>query len=1433
MIGRINRFNANVRRNVSSIPADRLIFLFALLVINIALAPLFQEGHIVFSDIAIGTSADRYLEEITGVWNQRWSTANFFNLSRLLFVAPLYAITQLTGGSGNTLVKLIIVALVNIAAVSFLILSQALNKQEDIIGKRDRHAIALACSAGAVFYALNPWLLTRIQHLYLLCGYALFPLVIYTALKLFSLRSPQQDQHSWWHISFATLMRSALFSLVFSVACASAHYAIYMLPVLAIVLIHSSLDAKNSPIVSIVLRQSIRLLLAISFFIVISFHWISPIIYGYMEGHAVGQNNVNVAETILMFSRNSDWLNTITGISYWWPMFSLEEFSTSFSVARVLILSLIFLGLVHWFKYSSKLLVVGSILIAIAATGAYYPQIAPWYVDFVLSNNNKLGFIFRDPNKLVGPLLLALAIFLYAGVLLLITALRRHVSAKIIPALYILLILVLFLYLAPFWRNYIVGFYAPVIIPPEYSQVQAELQKRMPKSGRVLYLPGADNMLQSGLGYSSLDWNNAQINGRSVAKASGSFTVFDSLVDTLYQHEGSPLSVDYFLNYLQDIMDKGSTRQLGNLISLTGATHVVYQSDFAGQSKRHAFNLDVLKNQQGLELEYENRIFSVFSVSNPLPRINQLSAVIHTPYGMNRLLLYKSMSQASLQDADVQFVSASSNINLDTIRSGDFMEVRKFDDWLLSGLSAESVIYPFDQVKEGNPFLKWSKTFASGQEWQYYLKRENITNFPFDFDYARGIVFSAVPTRLNIPPYSLGSVHGDETFTASFLADDPPAFRSLEPKKLKIKIQPEHSRSSSLNIIGEYIATVPGGSIIAAESRDIKVEQGTPYRLSFNLNTDGASRIQIQIVFMDQSGRKIGSEFVASSDASKRRHDLIPVGFAFVTPDQTARIKIELFTQRLKPIPTAWSIEELSLQSLSQFSGPNIITLDTEKFAGKSGQLYVRLFKSKAGGKVKLTTSGSSTVIDTFDPSRSSFVWVNAGHFSFAIQQNSLELENQKGLNAINAVALIDDETRQNKQQVLRKLFEKSRIFLSLDAEADFSGVGHRTDQRIYADLHGGKGFRSSGGALQTDFDIVKSSAYSLTIQAAIDPSPRLPEASIIDRASGQVIWSQELSASKGTQSLNLYSDNDQGNWDRPLSHIQPVNDVLALWKSDELNLSEGRYSLMLRLPKMQLLPLSWLPANAVDPLTTLLPQIGATQNNDPNRWSTLSSSRVPVKSKEQILLEVGFSSTLMKDVHLKIKSLDHAENELSVEYVNRAEWKLASGSFKVSEVITLSEGAKWAEIQVLGKQVQANSSLNLDYSSLTEYAALPLIDWILISEAESVLANVGSVKPQHIDYLNSSSGVYEIYNQPKIKGLKILESPSVLWQLETGDSRVKPFVVNGLSNAYLFETLSSDAVIRYIPEKIHRWGLYLLGLFLLIMSVSLGLGWKFRIRQS
>ena len=90
---------------------DLVAVLIMLAAILLFLLPIYSSGQIVFSDIAFGATSHRYLEEIAGVWNERWSTSTLFNAPRILYILPFYLLSLAFGESGPVLLKSFITGL--------------------------------------------------------------------------------------------------------------------------------------------------------------------------------------------------------------------------------------------------------------------------------------------------------------------------------------------------------------------------------------------------------------------------------------------------------------------------------------------------------------------------------------------------------------------------------------------------------------------------------------------------------------------------------------------------------------------------------------------------------------------------------------------------------------------------------------------------------------------------------------------------------------------------------------------------------------------------------------------------------------------------------------------------------------------------------------------------------------------------------------------------------------------------------------------------------------------------------------------------------------------------------------------------------------------------------------------------------------------------
>ena len=66
-----------------------------------ATLPLMSDGMITFSDLAFGMISDHYLNLVMGVFNEQLGTPNWFNLPRLLWIAPPYILSWFFDSDGQ------------------------------------------------------------------------------------------------------------------------------------------------------------------------------------------------------------------------------------------------------------------------------------------------------------------------------------------------------------------------------------------------------------------------------------------------------------------------------------------------------------------------------------------------------------------------------------------------------------------------------------------------------------------------------------------------------------------------------------------------------------------------------------------------------------------------------------------------------------------------------------------------------------------------------------------------------------------------------------------------------------------------------------------------------------------------------------------------------------------------------------------------------------------------------------------------------------------------------------------------------------------------------------------------------------------------------------------------------------------------------------
>lgn len=303
----LSKFNSAAWRDWLAIYRWDFLGLLALfLAVGLFVAPLWSSGYIVFSDLDFGMNSRLYLSEVFGVWNEHWSTPTMLNIARLPWIIGPWLLSGLFGWSGAVFLKSFITLLLLVSAGSMYWLCKRITS---VYFSRHFDAITIfGLVGGALFYALNPWVVFRIQHVFLLCGYSLMPLCLLFFFNGFDPRFQRQFIADYQPSRVRLYRRHVFdlfcFALAFSVSAGAIHYFFYGIIFYSgigfLLLINTLRLEKNGwrARVGILKMTVLKLLVTSTFFGFFSFFWLGSYVGSILKHAQVSQHNVNVVDTL-------------------------------------------------------------------------------------------------------------------------------------------------------------------------------------------------------------------------------------------------------------------------------------------------------------------------------------------------------------------------------------------------------------------------------------------------------------------------------------------------------------------------------------------------------------------------------------------------------------------------------------------------------------------------------------------------------------------------------------------------------------------------------------------------------------------------------------------------------------------------------------------------------------------------------------------------------------------------------------------------------------------------------------------------------------------------------------------------------------------------------------------------------------------------------
>jgi len=1374
----------------------------------IACLPLFLPGHITFSDLAIGRVADEYLNYVIGVYNEQLGTPNWFNLPRLTWIAIPYAIGKVLGNSGHIFLAMLITLILLVTVFSFGSLFRRLVKNS----KHPLSSIALCC--GALIYALNPWVMVRIQHIFILCGYAVVPLALsWTWDALGKPAWSKTDFHV--PLSKEEWRKFLLLGFVVSSSFAGIHFGIFIiLCMVAMALLFAGqglIEAfKRRCIGSWFVWYSLRGLITASTFLLFAAYWVMPFVFSITGGIRPSQNNLNAIETVVNFSRAVNPFSLLWGVSYWWPMFDPTLLPNTFWFGGGVLLSFGVVGVL----YSRRLILfMMTAVVTFVATGTYFPNFAPKYIGYVFDTPYPFGDMIRDPNKLYGVFILPFAIFIAYGV----ACIDRFLKSKsLIKANYTAYAfsgaigLALFGWLNPVYQIFMNGYYKPVEWPSVYDDLQDKLEN-LPSDSKVLYLPFADFSTDPSILVASPEFNKANIQGRLLAKSTGDHMAFDTRVDTIFPFEGNDMMVMRFLQFLHHHLDSDHIDQIGGLVAKAGITHIVMREDYTYDKERLAKHKALLDASEDLETIWANEFLTLYKVLPAQGDAQYFKHLMYTTGGFERMTWLAEYLETPVKNINVLFAYDGHNPDLSLLAPKEIVEVTAPADLWMSQLDPGRFAFPADGLRNVTPHTGWAKVILSGHDWDHASKHYKLANQKFNFDMGHGVALTnsplAVPHKALAPP-----TEGISLLSAEYQSPST-FFHPFENMSIE-GLPAEKEFPNKLRI------TVPGSvkptEWQMLESTLFPIEELMLYHFTANLHRIDIPGVDIKyrIGYYSADGNRLGTVY-ADLEGTIPQPELLEFSNTFLTPKGTTRAGVEI--RILNPTGEAIEVlmEQFALYRLDNYATPNILHVDIpdspdEEDHTEEGFLWIRYLCSPKGGLVHINNDTFDETLDTICGPVSRLEWI--AYPTTADFNKELSITNKTGINAINAITwLSKSEMASVQRQVDNQIANKQLLHL-IDS-VDFEGAQTVESDNIQSGNIGGTMRYGLNGSIETSITILKESTYTLELLDYLPFEDDEYSVSIINLETEDTVFTTTITQDSNFRRFKA-NRKHHARTSLPDVHLQP-----------------GAHKIVVQLSSSSRALVNWDDLDNVEVQECVIKNkaersVTRTLPMWEKYWGSLMSNPTTYPSTSPLMIWFKFGIEASRSLHGKVRFTDANEKELSVVYLDdTARGGLSPTAYSKSAIPP--DGTEHVTVQFLAKHREIPSETakyTIGNFQLWNQSDSIGIDAIALREKTEDSPQLGTdwedthrSLPLTIDNTRGKRTI-TLDNNRNVHRLQFFEAPIHHWVFSDEKERINAFALNGFSFGLQYEGNDHDLTASIVLNSVWNRGIFylLLGIGLL-----------------
>lgn len=1407
------------------------IYLLGVLVLCCIYAPFFFSGNIVFSDIAVGHDTDRYLEEIFGLWNQRYNTTTLLNLPRLFYILPSYLLSCMFGSGWLTKSFLLIIIMCGYTSQYMFVKSLATKYLDFPCSYKD---ILKISALSGILYVCNSWFIVRMQHTYLLCGYSLFPLIVHYYLKIFNRKYSTSDKSAADYL---------VFSSVLTFCSAAIHYfffSIFAICVLFVCGLYKKLKVNVLRRAKVLMVEVRKVIYLSSFSILSCSYWLVPYLYAVLTKKMSKQDNINVEETLSMFSRNSSLWEVVTSQSYWWSHSHSQPINSILSQGGwVVLLVIIGFGCLsrHRKEDLIKLLSVIMLVLIILSTGSYYAYLAPIH-EFMVFRIPVFGSIFRDPNKIVGLVLFFYSTFFAIGLLSLYLFLQK----KLWRNLFLFIIFSVILSSAnQEYMSYIHGLYKPVQYPVSTYEIN---QFETATKSKTIYLPQAEDRVDPSYKVANLIWNKNTADLRS-GKSIGDILLYGAKKDTTFQYEGNSPLIGYQYRYIQDQIDELRTTKLAHYLAAHFGDNLIYQKGYSAYADLEKENYKILLEQEDLELSYSDKYYSVFQAPKVVNKIAYSPSYYTVPE--KGLGVYDVYSHAS-DNFDTSFIFPAIDGNsMNTIEQLPLnFDYKNFSQFWPQLVDHKYRVKLFEEINTSMPFLRWSKTSIYKYEWGWFLEMMGIENHSYPVESGGGIVATFADAMIEEKSYLLKHIKGPIVFDYKKSSSETSEFFESQHEGLSLNVFPGNTMTGRV-AIGQVSPDREDNIWRVAKSRNLPVKGASPYSIRLSLSGVGAESVHLKAHFYSKNKKEVGIAYLSRPDQSV---DFYKSNFKtfFITPRQATSMKISILSSQKSEKKIFWWLHDLIVEDLSGLKKANVIAVRKSlKFEGKYRAL-ARVFMSPKGRSISININGQEHHINTYRRNTGYFKWIDLGVYSSATV--SIKLRNHQGFNAVGDVIIAPLIYTKGLQRRLIKKIGVSQRSISLEAEIDFNNSDVPMSSRNFPKLSGGDGIVLLGGEAKADISIEHQRNLRLNFWGKNLRHDNVQVS--LKSENGKDIY-MILDNEKPTRGTEVYGDYDSK------KHIYTLKNGAAeaeykewVFKAQEIPPGQYEVNIKSKIPPETLIDLE----NTKELYTKIKPSSDKknekvccdcahpdalnvaheraakswsfyTRNSC--QWHILQTQLVPVQYFNEYFLRYKFLNKNNSKAHQKVIFLDAKNNEVGKKYVplddlehdRQHEWMGKSMLF------TPPVGAVKMMVLFLFKGVYLQKSgFSLADVSLVNFTQLPTVDLLRFTSQMDRVEHVSILDYQLESAMARKLNLADVSGSRKSVVTNL--SSHKIWDWRGRELPADTYIVNGYLQGAI---LPEDEAVLYASVPIRF--LYYIGLFLFFLNHSaLIYLWSLKYRQ-